>query len=137
MSQTRFVIGALEDFTNQTIVRLAFNINAELIEDTPVDTGWASANWFFSVGSPVESNPGPAPRRNAQGGFDSARVTAQRANQQASQATVLGYTIRAGSIFIQNNVDYIVFLNAGSSTKAPAGFIQNSIADGIRFTFRS
>ena len=126
------MIGALEEFTEQLIIRLAFSIHAELVETTPVDTGWARANWFFSVGGSLDTSPGPAPRRNAQGAFDSARVTAASTSSSATQASVLGYSIQAGAIFVQNNVPYIVFLNAGSSNQAPAGFIQRSITRGIR-----
>ncbi len=132
MSQTRFVIGALEDFTQQQIIRLAFSIHAELVEITPVDTGWARANWFFSVGTPGLTVPGPAPRRNAQGVFDTARVAAAEASNSATQASVLGYSIQAGAIFVQNNVPYIVALNAGGARREPAGFIQRGITRGVR-----
>ena len=136
MSETRFVIGALEDFTEDLIRRLSFNIVAELRETTPVDTGWARANWIPSVGRPVTEDPGPAPSRDAQGSFDSARVSGATLRQAQGETSLLGYSLTAGAVFISNNVPYIVSLNAGSSTKAPAAFVQNAITTAVRRTTR-
>ena len=136
MSETTRVIGALEDFTSDLIRRLAVNIVAELIETTPVDTGWAAANWVPSVGAPFTGAVGFGPSRGADGGFDQGEVAGAQLRQQQAQFGLLRYNVRDGSVFISNNVPYIVFLNAGSSQKAPAGFVQNAITAGVRRTTR-
>jgi len=45
---------------------------------------------------------------------------------------ILSSSGRAESVHISNDAPYIGRLNAGSSSQAPAGFVQRAIADGIR-----
>lgn len=124
VSETRRVITELEGFTEELIRRLASNITAELIETTPVDTGWARANWIPQLGVPLlEDLTGIAPT--------SAEVAAAAGQQAAGQAEIAGYTIEVGAIFISNNVPYILILNDGSSTQAPPMFIEMAIERGI------
>ena len=125
MSQIRFIVDQLEGATERVISRLGVNITAELIERTPVDTGWARANWVPSIGAPVTDN---ATRR-----ADPALVPAQTARQQSGVASVAtGYRLSRGAVFISNNVPYIQVLNGGSSAQAPSGFVQDGIMAGIR-----
>lgn len=126
VTETRRVLGVFERAVEQTIARLSVNISAELIERTPVDTGWARANWVPSIGTPFEGNADEldeVARRAA--------APAQGARQQTSTAALLTYQIERGPVFISNNVPYIVFLNEGTSDQAPAGFVQAAIQQGI------
>ena len=121
------VIAELEAAIASAVVSLSVNITAELIERTPTDTGWARANWVPNIGRPFEGNADPLDEAARQ-----AAVPSQRGRQQTSTAAVLSYTIDRGPVFIANNVPYIVFLNEGSSTQAPAGFVQDAILAGVR-----
>lgn len=127
-AQIRAIVTGLERVTERVVVRLSFHITANLVEDTPVDLGWARANWVPYVGTnrttPVTSKPTP-------GG-----VAAQAAAQASAQAAVLGYRLASGAVFISNNVPYIGRLNDGSSTQAPRGFVQAGIRRGVEQTAR-
>lgn len=124
MSAIRIVIEALEKHVDEIIVRLVFEITAILTSapsrgGTPVDTGWARANWIVSVGRPEVLPVG-------------SRKEVSIAEQQASLAALLGYKRTAGAVFIVNNVPYIRKLNEGWSKQAPAAFIQAAVAEGSK-----
>lgn len=125
MSETRQVINALNRAIEQLAIRLTTNITAELIEVTPRDTGWAASNWIPSLNTPFTENSQIT--NPTQGQVSTARI-----EQQAGLAQVLAYRLPLGNLFIVNNVPYILPLNNGSSQQAPAMFIQQGIARGIR-----
>lgn len=129
MSQIRRIVGEVENFTEDLIRRLATNIHAELVSPppvgTPVDTGWARANWIPQIGVPFTGNSQqiePSPGEVAQAG----------ARQQSGLASVFTYRLALGNVFISNNVPYILNLNDGSSTQSPRMFIETAIENGIR-----
>ena len=91
---------------------LALNINEGLIDGTPVDLGWARANWVMSIGRASDDLIG------GRDSFDTGQ-------QELGMAEVASrYRLADGPIFITNNVPYIEALNTGSSDQAPAGFIE-------------
>jgi hypothetical protein len=129
--QIDFIIADLEAYTEQEVVALATNVNANLRSQppigTPIDLGWASANWLPSVGEPIllnleEVEPTP--------GMVSA--TAQRASEGLND--LLGWRLRQGPIFSTNNVPYIVPLNDGHSPQSPPGWVQKAMEKAIRET---
>ena len=126
MSEARRVADELEQAIERTIRALGINITAELIETTPVDTGWARANWVPNAGSPFTGN---SELLDAEA--QRAAVPGQVASQTAASSSLIRYKLSDGDIFISNNVPYIVRLNEGSSMKAPSGFVQQSIARTI------
>lgn len=125
-TQIRAIIQALTEVAEKAVIRLGLNITANLVEDTPVDTGWARANWVPAIGasrnSPAESQP------------TGSMVQTQAAFQQAGLVGLLSYKLPQGAIFIANNVPYINRLNDGSSTQAPTGFVQAAIRRGVQQT---
>lgn len=125
MTQVRVVVESLEGFTEKLIKRLALNVTAQLVKDTPVDTGWARANWVPQIGSPRTRTAGS--RRAAEDG------KVDLGPQASGTLAVAGYKL-GPSIFISNNVPYIKRLNAGSSKQAPAAFIQAAILRAVRNT---
>jgi len=125
-AQIRAIIQGLREVTEQVVVRLSLNVTAELIETTPVDTGWARANWVPAIGV--------SPIGRATSDPDAGQVAAQQARQALGQAQVLSYQLGQGSVFISNNVPYIGRLNDGSSSQAPTGFIQAAIRRGVQRT---
>ena len=118
MADRKAVMAALRRHVEQAVATIAVNVTAELVEATPVDTGWARANWIPSVGAPV----------SAPSGSEGSSSTAAQAD---GQAEVLGYKLEQGKAYVSNHVPYIRRLNAGHSKQAPAGFVQVAIAKAI------
>lgn len=127
MGDVRIVVKSLDGFTEKLVRRLTLNVTANLIEDTPVDTGWARANWVPSIGVPRRQTAGT--RAAAEDG----RI--DYGPQAAGLADVAGYKL-GPTIFVSNNVPYITRLNEGSSRQAPAAFVQAAILRAIRDTTR-
>ena len=88
-------------------IALVLDLVKALMRATPVDTGHARRNWFASIGQPVtvESDEGAG----------------------AANAAVTGYKLEMGPLWVANPVDYVVFLNYGSSKKAAAGWIETTV----------
>ncbi len=122
----RVVVSALDQFIDGIIKKLVLDIVANLRSapntgyGTPVDTGWARANWIPQIGSP---------RQSAEGSREAVSSGAQDAGV-ALVATA--YKREQGPVFISNNVPYIVLLNEGSSKQAPRGFVQNAITKAVK-----
>ena len=129
--QVRAIVRDLERFTERLIVKITLDVTANLVETTPVDTGWARANWVPSVGKrsrrPAESFSGRTP---------SAFVQAAAAKQTAGTAQALSYKLERGRVFVTNNVKYINRLNDGYSRQAPAGFVQRAIRKAVTMARR-
>lgn len=117
------IVDSLERAAERVVKAVVLNCTAELIERTPVDTGWAQANWVPSVGQPVESIEG-----TPEAVSNSVQVTGQGA--------VAAFKLEQGACFISNNVPYIPALNDGHSEQAPAGFVEQSIEHAIQETTR-
>lgn len=97
---------------------LIIEIARELKRSTPVDTGHARANWIPSIGSPNTAE-------------DSSGALAQ-----AGAALVAAYKLSSGKLFVTNVVPYIRRLNEGSSTQAPALFVESAVKRAVA-TIRS
>lgn len=95
---------AAADIVKATILE----IDANLREVTPVDTGHARANWVSSIGSPHS-------------GEDTG------AAQAAGVVGVLAYKLEDGPAWETNNVPYIAALNDGHSAQAPALFVEYAV----------
>lgn len=102
------------------VLKTALNIDNNLLRSTPVDTGWARANWQMTMDGPAT-------------GFVMTRetVTPDSLAPQMSMTRVAA-SYKQGDIWITNNVPYLKYLNNGSSKKAPAGFIEFAISEGAR-----
>ncbi len=127
MTNARIVVRSLEGFTEKLIKRLSLNVTANLVETTPVDTGWARANWVPSIGSPRSRTAGT--RAAAENG------SIDNAPQLNGIISLANYRV-GPSIFISNNVPYINSLNSGTSTQAPSAFVQNAILRAVRKTVK-
>ena len=122
-NQIRTIIKSLEKLSERVIVKLTLDVTANLKETTPVDTGWARANWVPAIGRPFVADLEGLVRADLE-----ALVGSQEASQSSALAKVAGtYRLSSGSVFVSNNVPYIMELNAGSSVKAPAAFVQRAI----------
>lgn len=112
MASRAAIMAALERRVEQAVARVAVNVTHELVATTPVDTGWARANWIPAVGSP-------------------ARGTGQ-SRQAAGLAEVVAFKLADGQAFVSNNVPYIRRLNGGSSKQAPSNFVEHAVAKGVQ-----
>lgn len=87
---------------------------------TPVDTGWARANWIPSVGQPREAAAG-------------SRESVSTSEQDAGVADVaLNYKLERGNVHITNNVPYVGQLNDGFSPQASAGFVERAVVEAAQ-----
>lgn len=116
------VIRQLESVAEQVIKKIAFDVTANLVRapsegGTPVDTGWARANWIVNIGSALILPVGSPEAVPAAG------ITA---------GVVASYKLFQGPVYISNNVPYISRLNRGHSQQAPAGFVQAAIRKAVR-----
>lgn len=112
----------VRESATKEVVALALEIHGQLVdnppEGTPIDIGWASANWWPAVGSPATGNTGRA---------DEGSVSGREAQRAAGVTQVLSYQLGQGSIYINNNVPYIDRLNNGWSQQSPAGFVDKAV----------
>ncbi len=104
-SQATSIVAALSRKTAKACKALILEIDANLREATPVDTGHARANWVPSIGAPAVGEGG-----------ESAHA--------AGVAALLAYKLDQGDLFVTNNVPYIQQLDLGSSKQAPVGFVE-------------
>lgn len=116
---------------------VALTILNDLVQVTPVDVGTALSNWVLTLDSPFLSGlvlPAfvPSPRgRVIKGKWTHAvppTITAQANVQPTIDAAEIELAAKqpGQTIFITNNVPYIQQLNDGSSSQAPAGFVDRA-----------
>lgn len=117
------IVSELNQFTSRNVRDIGIEVTAELRRDTPVDTGWAAANWTPSIGQDVVRRESDNPTV--------LMAQARAVFQQTQVAALLGYKLDMGNIFIYNNVPYIQELNDGKSGQAPAAFVQAAVRKGV------
>jgi len=105
------------DRSLRTIVgEVIASIGEEVVPATPVDTGFARANWRPSLNVAAES---PISFLDPTGAATVAKIR------------VVSMRWRPGDVFfLRNNAEYIGDLNRGSSPQAPPGFVQASARRG-------
>lgn len=114
--------------TDLAVRATAGAVDQAAVLGTPVDKGIARSNWIVTVGVPTDRViPAYAPGSRLGIGEQA------NAAQALSQAqTALNRPRQPGTdVFIQNNVDYIERLNAGSSRQAPANFVELAVLAGL------
>ena len=130
--QIRAIVRAVERLAERAVTKITLDVTANLVETTPVDTGWARANWVPSIGQPFIADLATV----------SEAPTASDAAGAASEqgAAVVGvaarYRLLMGRTFVTNNVTYITELNDGKSRQAPAAFVQRAIAKAVTLDIR-
>ena len=124
------IVRGLDRLSGRLVQKITLDLQANLIETTPVDTGWARANWVAGIGQPVLPLQ-PEGGRRTPGEVQAAASRAANAN-----AGVLRYTVRQGRVFMSNNVPYVEALNSGHSAQAPAGFVQQAIRKTVTVDIR-
>lgn len=112
-------IRGLEEGVERLLRGTFLTVDQVAVTATPVDTGRARANWLPSVGGPIEG--------------DAAPDTTGQSALSAAQSVAGTYRISAGPLVITNNVEYISFLENGSSAQAPNGMLAQAVAAGINY----
>lgn len=95
--------------------RIALDLLRRIVFKTPVDTGRARGNWQTSTG---EGNNRALERLDPSGN-----------NALAQGVSAVSAAQPYGLITIFNNVEYIRFLEMGSSRQAPTGMVAVSLAE--------
>ncbi len=121
----------LQDFTDREVIRYVLTLRNILISEpptgTPIDTGWASNNWWFSEGGPANSPATP-----------SGDVNVSKARIEQDAVTISSITVNGQALHITNNVSYIGVLNGGSSMQTPSGYVERAILTaGIMVRYNS
>ena len=111
------------------IKRIAFELFVGVVKKTPVDTGWARANWTISANKinynlveKVDVVEAQSIEDNNQYMNESMEIEAMEieANRQAMSEAVR----QSGEVwFIANSVQYIFWLEAGSSPQMDKGYM--------------
>ncbi len=117
---------ALGREVERVVRKVALRIDQVAVTTTPVDTGRAANNWFLTIGKPTVR----ADRSADPSASEALMEAGTEAKKFKSGKGVLG------SIFIANNVEYIVPLDGGHgkpphSQKAPQGMSRPALAEGI------
>ncbi len=108
----------LEEDVSLITKKTAIDLYGRIISKTPVDSGRAQNSWFIKEGSPDES----VLEEGEYGELDSGSATA-KANAD------LGKLGKYPTVFITNNLEYIGYLEDGSSTQAPSGMVSLSMEE--------
>ena len=117
LAQFNATVQRFADSVPEKIIPLHKKIGLEALRrvvlKTPVDTGRARGNWQVSIGDPALTMLEAADRT----GSDTIAIgTAQLENLKAYE-----------TIFLTNNVPYIIYLEEGSSKQAPAGMVKMTV----------
>jgi hypothetical protein len=97
-----------------TVLQIDANLRrAPSAGGTPVDTGYARANWVPSVSSPHEG------------------AASGEAAHAAGVAAILAYVLGDGPAYVSNSAPYIAALNNGHSEQAPALFIESCVDEAV------
>jgi hypothetical protein len=112
----RFTILAknLGESIDETVRKVALAIDRDVVMSTPVDTGRARGNWIVTLNSPAS-------------GYNWNRFGADVAIAQAGQV-IAGYK-SGDTIYITNNLPYIIPLNRGHSKRQQpqAFYVQRAV----------
>ena len=109
-------IGDLSDkigkSVEETLNTVAEMLYTEITAGNPVDTGFSRSNWNVSVGEPDLSVSG---------------VRDPKATYPEKPFPEVPPNPDLQDVYVANGVDYVEFLEEGSSQQAPSGFIQVAI----------
>lgn len=119
------VSARLHHEASRCAIETAWKIHQRLVEVTPVDTTNAVSNWDLTLYFPNLSEHDPYFP-----GFLGSTATLSRGATLREGLAELKAKKPGEPIFIANNVDYILDLNAGTSKQAPPGFVEEAILVG-------
>lgn len=97
------------------VEKLAVDLHTKITRRNPVDTGLSRSRWTIREGEPDNS---PVPEKLADG-----TITNPPTPPAYPPDGISGEKI----VYITNNVEYVPYLEAGSSRQAPSGMVAISI----------
>jgi hypothetical protein len=100
-----------------------------VLQLTPVDTGRAVGNWQVSLNSPADGEVEIGGKAEAEGGNSSGNRSAAEAKAQSRAASAITGAKFGGSIWICNNLPYIVVLNDGGVNRVAHHMVERAIAN--------
>jgi hypothetical protein len=107
----------VESGASDAVKSAALVINQVVILETPVKTGHARANWQIGLVAPITKE------------IDAEDIDG--AATIARNNTLIRAREKRVDIILSNNVPYINELNEGSSSQAPAGFVQLAVLAAV------
>lgn len=117
---SRYVVDEFDKAVTRVVQGLTLDITADLQESTPVDTGWARANWIPNIGGQFSDSP---VGQRIRGNIDVA-------TQQTAIAKIATQFKVGPPIHITNNVPYIKKLN--DAHKEAAGFVDRAVESNVK-----
>lgn len=133
-------IRAVDDFANsipgtvdEIVKKLAIDTFSGIVEKTPFDTGTAKRSWNIAVGRADPSVPEKAKDDDDDDddvGGDSLKSQIELLKQASAISALSGYKASTGQfIWITSNLNYIIYLEGGSSTQAPEGMVSTTLQE--------
>ena len=120
----------IENSATRIVKAVSVRALKSLVRNTPVDKGVARSNWRVGIGAPTRAVIGAYAPGKKLGISESANASAAIAAGTARINSVRGTSQGlATAIYISNAVPYIGKLNSGSSTQAPAGFVETALLE--------
>ena len=120
MGMAVYVEGSVERIIRKTCI----GFYRSLIETTPVDTGRAKGSWGMTIDGP--ENHELADSKESYSFNEISSVI----NTQISEFSV---EVIGNEVIFYNNLEYIEFLEQGSSQQAPHGMVSTSMAAFTQF----
>ena len=120
--------GTITKGVSKLVQDVAIGIGATVVDTTKVDTGLARSNWRASISAPASGTIPPYAPGVRLGIGEGANASAAKAQQK--QVIERFDVAKNRSIFITNNVPYIVALNNGSSVHAPGLMVEQGFQTG-------
>lgn len=104
----------LDDDLDQQTRKYAISVNNNLVLSTPRKTGRAKGDWQVNFDT-------------ASGGNTEILDPTGQQTINRNTGEIVSFNGNYKDIYIENNLPYIGKLNDGSSTQAPAGFVESAI----------
>lgn len=137
IKQINSFFAGVEEKENKFLRQLSSALQLEIIKGTPVDTGFARANWFATISGATPGEPEMVSNPNYGGTTKSGMkddrkeipsVATMQAETQALSAVELSRAKIGDIVHLANNCEYIEALEYGHSQQAPEGMVRIAIA---------
>jgi len=123
---------SIPEDANQTKKEVSKIVHRDLVEVTPVDISTALSNWQVGIGGiPIGPITAYVP-----GSFGSTEAASEEIAIEVG-LIYIGAAEPGESVFIVNEVPYIINLDDGSSAQAPAHFVDRAVLLGESFVSRN
>ncbi len=122
------IAGVLADRIRRMMGATTLECWRAVTQRTPVDTGRARYGWYITINAPSDELPPPAPKGYT-GVFEGGQPFYSFPGLTDHSALADdNYTV-TDTLYVTNNVPYVIYLNRGHSKQAPARFIEAALAE--------